>query len=160
MSNGVAISSTLIRERSPPVTSRAPPRPWAARTGSRAWSSAATSGAGLLGFPTANVESPPHTAIPADGVYAGWLQCIRRHLAATRASAGRRRSPSARTRPSRGVPRTVEAYALDRDDLDLYGAHVAVDFAARLRGNARFDSIEALIAQIHADVDQVRRLTT
>ena len=43
----------------------------AARTGSRAWWSAATSAAAQLGFPTANVESPPHTAIPADGVYAG-----------------------------------------------------------------------------------------
>ena len=30
-----------------------------------------------LGFPTANVETPPHTAIPADGVYAGWLASAR-----------------------------------------------------------------------------------
>jgi riboflavin kinase/FMN adenylyltransferase len=29
-----------------------------------------------LGFPTANVESPPHTAIPADGIYAGWLATL------------------------------------------------------------------------------------
>ena len=29
-----------------------------------------------LGFPTANVESPPHTAIPANGVYAGWLATL------------------------------------------------------------------------------------
>ncbi|MFC7105659.1 riboflavin kinase [Nonomuraea rubra] len=57
------------------------------------------------------------------------------------------------------MPRTVEAYALDRDDLELYGVHVAVEFAARLRGNTRFDSIEALIDQIHADVDATRRLT-
>ena len=51
-----------------------------------------------------------------------------------------------------GVPRTVEAYALDRDDLDLYGVHVAIDFGARLRGNTRFDSIDALVEQMHVDV--------
>ena len=41
--------------------------------------------------------------------------------------------------------RTVEAYALDRDDLDLYGAHVAIDFSARLRGTVRFDSVDDLV---------------
>jgi riboflavin kinase/FMN adenylyltransferase len=53
----------------------------------------------------------------------------------------------------------VEAYALDRDDLDLYGVHVAVDFTARLRGMVRFDTVSALIAQMHLDVDQARALT-
>ncbi|MCK2219649.1 bifunctional riboflavin kinase/FAD synthetase [Actinomadura sp. ATCC 31491] len=114
-----------------------------------------------LGFPTANVETPPHTAIPADGVYAGWLQCV--PVANLPAVYPGERWPAAisvGTNPTfEGVPRTVEAYALDRDDLELYGAHVAVDFAARLRGNTRFESIEALIAQIHADVDATRRLT-
>ena len=47
-----------------------------------------------------------------------------------------------------GRERTVEAYALDRDDLDLYGMHVAVDFAARLRGMVRFDSAGALSEQM------------
>ena len=47
----------------------------------------------------------------------------------------------------------MEAYALDRDDLDLYGVHVAVDFAARLRGMVRFGSADALIEQMHQDVD-------
>ena len=49
------------------------PRARAARTGWTASSSAGTAGAGTLGYPTANVESPPYTAIPADGVYAGHL---------------------------------------------------------------------------------------
>ncbi|MGI5269895.1 bifunctional riboflavin kinase/FAD synthetase [Nonomuraea sp. CA-218870] len=115
-----------------------------------------------LGFPTANVESPPQTAIPADGVYAGWLECV--PVANLPALYEDERWPAAisvGTNPTfEGVPRTVEAYALDRDDLDLYGVHVAVDFAARLRGNTRFDSIEELVDQIHADVDQVRRLTS
>ncbi|GAA4199464.1 bifunctional riboflavin kinase/FAD synthetase [Streptosporangium oxazolinicum] len=115
-----------------------------------------------LGFPTANLESPEFTAIPADGVYAGWLQGVDTgNLPAVYDGERWPAAISVGTNPTfEGVPRTVEAYALDRDDLDLYGAHVAVDFGPRLRGNTRFDSIEALVAQIHADVDEVRRLTS
>ncbi|MBP2702827.1 bifunctional riboflavin kinase/FAD synthetase [Microbispora sp. RL4-1S] len=111
-----------------------------------------------LGFPTANVESPQHTAIPADGVYAGWLQCTQ-----TPSPYDGQRWPAAisiGTNPTfDGVERTVEAYALDRDDLDLYGAHVAVDFAERLRDTLRFDSIEDLIVQMRTDVDRAREVT-
>ncbi|MEV0387007.1 bifunctional riboflavin kinase/FAD synthetase [Nonomuraea sp. NPDC050643] len=115
-----------------------------------------------LGFPTANVETPPHTAIPADGVYAGWMECVAvANLPALYAGERWPAAISVGTNPTfEGVPRTVEAYALDRDDLELYGVHVAVEFAARLRGNTRFESIEALIEQIHADVAATRRLTT
>ncbi|WP_067133168.1 bifunctional riboflavin kinase/FAD synthetase [Microtetraspora malaysiensis] len=112
-----------------------------------------------LGFPTANVESPQHTAIPADGVYAGYLRCTESpsryegELWPAAISVG--------TNPTfQNVARTVEAYALDRDDLDLYGMHVAVDFTTRLRDNLKFDSIEALIEQMHADVAEARRLTS
>ena len=55
--------------------------------------------------------------------------------------------------------RTVEAYALDRDDLDLYGVQAAIDFPRRLRGTLRFDSVEALVEQMHLDVAQTRDLT-
>jgi riboflavin kinase / FMN adenylyltransferase len=109
-----------------------------------------------LGFPTANVESPPHTAIPADGIYAGWL--------ATLDEAGEETSrwPAAisiGTNPTfNGQVRTVEAYAIDRTDLDLYGLHAAIDFAVRLRGTLRFESIDALVDQMRLDVDQVRAL--
>jgi riboflavin kinase/FMN adenylyltransferase len=110
-----------------------------------------------LGFPTANLETPPHTATPADGVYAGWLTSL--DLDGSEVS----RWPAAisvGTNPTFGAgERTVEAYALDRDDLDLYGAHAAIDFAARLRGTERFDSIEALVTQMHQDVSQARALT-
>jgi riboflavin kinase/FMN adenylyltransferase len=110
-----------------------------------------------LGFPTANLETPPHTATPADGVYAGWL--TRLDLDGTEVS----RWPAAisvGTNPTFGAgERTVEAYALDRDDLDLYGTHAAIDFTARLRGTERFDSVEALITQMHEDVNQARALT-
>jgi riboflavin kinase/FMN adenylyltransferase len=115
-----------------------------------------------LGFPTANVETPQYTAIPADGVYAGWLECVPvANLPVVYAGERWPAAISVGTNPTfEGVPRTVEAYALDRDDLELYGVHVAVDFAARLRGNTRFESIEALVAQIHADVAEARRLTS
>jgi riboflavin kinase/FMN adenylyltransferase len=111
-----------------------------------------------LGFPTANLETPPHTATPADGVYAGWLTSL--DLDGSEVS----RWPAAisvGTNPTFGAgDRTVEAYALDRDDLDLYGAHAAIDFAARLRGTERFDSVEALVTQMHRDVSQARALTS
>jgi len=107
-----------------------------------------------LGFPTANLETIPHTAIPADGVYAGWLAALD--------SSGREtvRWPAAisvGTNPTfEGQERSVEAYALDRDDLDLYGVHVAVDFIARLRGMERYDSVDELVAQMHLDADAAR----
>jgi riboflavin kinase/FMN adenylyltransferase len=110
-----------------------------------------------LGFPTANLETPPHTAIPADGVYAGWL------LTLDASGAEAERWPAAisvGTNPTFEdvLQRTVEAYALDRDDLDLYGVHAGIEFTDRLRGNVRFDSIDALIVQMRADVDEARRL--
>lgn len=110
-----------------------------------------------LGFPTANLETPPHTAIPADGVYAGWLASLD--------GDGRdaRRWPAAisiGTNPTFGEgEQTVEAHAIDRDDLDLYGMHAAIDFTARLRGTLRFESVDALVEQMRRDVDRVRELT-
>ena len=110
-----------------------------------------------LGFPTANLETPPHTAIPADGIYAGWLASLD--------GEGRdaQRWPAAisiGTNPTFGEgERTVEAYALDRSDLDLYGVHAAIDFAVRLRGTLRFDSVDALVEQMRLDVDRARALT-
>jgi riboflavin kinase/FMN adenylyltransferase len=110
-----------------------------------------------LGFPTANVESPPHTAIPADGVYAGWLATLDEN------GGEARRWPAAisiGTNPTfDGTVRAVEAYALDRRDLDLYGVHAAIEFAQLLRGTLRFDSVEALVEQMHLDVDLARELT-
>jgi riboflavin kinase/FMN adenylyltransferase len=111
-----------------------------------------------LGFPTANLETPAHTAVPADGIYAGWLASLD--------SAGEEteRWPAAisvGTNPTfGGQDRTVEAHALDRDDLDLYGTHMAVDFVARLRATVKFESAAALVAQMHIDVGDARRLLT
>ncbi len=52
----------------------------------------------------------------------------------------------------------MEAYALDRDDLDLYGSHVAVDFTERLRQTLKFGSVDELVAAMRDDVDQARHL--
>ncbi|MFB4316652.1 bifunctional riboflavin kinase/FAD synthetase [Actinomadura sp. 21ATH] len=110
-----------------------------------------------LGFPTANLESLPHTAIPADGVYAGRLVCDSDRYPAFSWPA----AISIGTNPTfEGGERTVEAYALDRDDLDLYGEHMAVDFEARIRDTLKFDSIEALIEEMHRDVARARELTS
>jgi riboflavin kinase/FMN adenylyltransferase len=110
-----------------------------------------------LGFPTANLESPEHTAIPADGIYAGWLARLDHD------GAEAERWPAAisiGTNPTfGGGARTVEAYALDRDDLDLYGVHAAIEFTHRLRGTLRFDSVDALVEQMRRDVDMCRELT-
>jgi riboflavin kinase / FMN adenylyltransferase len=135
-----------------------------------------------LGYPTANLATTPQAAIPADGVYAGWLAVLagEQETDAHRpdrdrpdpdrpdtrgpgtASQETERWPAAisvGTNPTfDGRQRVVEAYALDRDDLDLYGKRVAVDFAARLRGMEKFDSVDALIEQMRRDVDQAREL--
>ncbi|MET9364005.1 bifunctional riboflavin kinase/FAD synthetase [Streptomyces sp. NPDC006632] len=103
-----------------------------------------------LGYPTANVETLPHTAIPADGVYAGWLTAAGERMPA---------AISVGTNPQfEGTERTVEAYAIDRVGLDLYGLHVAVDFLAYVRGMAKFDSIEDLLEAIGNDVKRSTEL--
>lgn len=103
-----------------------------------------------LGFPTANLETLPHTAIPADGVYAGWLTAEGEAMPA---------AISVGTNPQfDGTERTVEAYAIDRVGLDLYGLHVEVDFLSFLRGQEKFDSIEALLERMAADVKRASEL--
>ena len=106
-----------------------------------------------LGFPTANVPVPQGLAVPADGVYAGWV---------TRLDRDSPRWPAAisvGTNPTfDGVERRVEAYVLDRDDLELYDVEIAIDFYARLRGQVKYAGREALIKQMHADVEEARHL--
>lgn len=104
-----------------------------------------------LGYPTANVDTVPYSAIPADGVYAGWLTADGERMPA---------AISVGTNPTfDGTARTVEAYAIDRIGLDLYGQHVAVDFLAWLRGMEKFDSIDALLERMADDVKRARELT-
>jgi riboflavin kinase/FMN adenylyltransferase len=51
----------------------------------------------------------------------------------------------------------VEAHLLDFDD-DIYGAEIEVAIHHRLRGEMRFESVDVLIAQLHADVEATRRI--
>ena len=86
-------------------------------------------------------------------MYAGWL--TRRDTGETFPAA-----ISVGTNPTfDGVTvRRVEAYVLDRTDLELYGVEVDVAFVDRLRGMEAFDSIESLVEQMHADVDRTREV--
>ncbi|EFT51485.1 riboflavin biosynthesis protein RibF [Cutibacterium acnes HL053PA2] len=108
-----------------------------------------------LGFPTANLVVPQDRAVPADGVYAGWLE-------PTSGPDAGRRLPSAisvGTNPTfDGVERRVETYVIDRDDLELYGVDITVTFAERLRGQIKFDGIEPLISQMADDVETAKRV--
>ena len=97
-----------------------------------------------LGYPTANVESDYAAALPADGVYAGWLRAGGATLPA---------AVSLGTNPQfEGRQRVLEAHAIGHDDLDLYGAAVGVDFVGRIRDQQVFESVEALVAQMGRDV--------
>jgi riboflavin kinase/FMN adenylyltransferase len=101
-----------------------------------------------LGYPTANLSWTGTPTVPADGVYAGWL------------GVGDERLPAAisdGTNPTfDGQERRVESYALDRDDLDLYGLPVRVEFTERIRGQERFDDVAALVARMAVDVSRAR----
>lgn len=105
-----------------------------------------------LGFPTANLAVPPNICLPADGIYAGMFvgeDAVERPAAT---SLGRRPTFYADAEVS-----LLEAYVLDFDG-DLYGQYVKVRFLERLRSEQRFDSVDALVAQMTLDVDATRRL--
>lgn len=106
-----------------------------------------------LGFPTANLEIPHDIALPADGVYAGYFRRADGSVHQAAINVGRR--------PTFYEPGTapvlVEAYLLHFDD-DLYGEASRVCFANRLRDEQRFESVEALIAQMHQDVAEAERM--
>jgi len=117
-----------------------------------------------LGFPTANLLTHRYAAVPADGIYAGWLVRRAGQLARpdepgqlTRGGA-LRAAISVGTNPTfSGRERRIEAYVLDFDG-DLYGERLALDFVAQLREQRRYDGIEPLVAQIAEDVAQTRQL--
>lgn len=110
-----------------------------------------------LGYPTANLGPDAVGAVPADGVYAGRLRRLAR--GADDPDGYLPAAVSIGTNPTfDGRQRRVEAYVLDRDDLDLYGEPVGVDFVARLRPTVRFDGVEPLLAQMADDVRRARAL--
>ena len=110
-----------------------------------------------LGYPTANLSQDHEGLVPADGVYAGWLLRLDRAVGAPDRSLPA--AISVGTNPTfDGQQRRVEAYVLDRTDLDLYGERVAIEFVERLRPTLRFDGIEPLVVQMAQDVARCREI--
>ncbi|HEX2850781.1 MAG TPA: bifunctional riboflavin kinase/FAD synthetase [Acidimicrobiales bacterium] len=105
-----------------------------------------------LGFPTANLEVSGDLLLPADGIYAGWYERPDGSVHPAAISLGRRPTFYASAGSS-----LLEAYLLDFEG-DLYGEEARVRFVARLRGEERFDSVEALVAQMERDVAAARTL--
>jgi riboflavin kinase / FMN adenylyltransferase len=105
-----------------------------------------------LGFPTANVSVPGDILLPADGIYAGWFERADGSVHPTAISLGRRPTFYAEAHAS-----LLEAHLLDFDG-GLYDEHVKVRFVAWLRGEAKFDSVDELVAQIERDCDEARRV--
>ncbi len=125
-------------------------RSWAGRTASRASSYGVRSAAANWASrrptwrPCRTPPSPPTASTRA--------------CCTSRARRCRRPSRSAPTRSSTARARTVEAYAIDRVGLDLYGLHVGVDFLAYIRGQEKFDTLDALLERMAIDVKQARGL--
>ena len=99
-----------------------------------------------LGYPTANLVPDETLVTPGHAVYAAYADGIPAAV-------------NVGVRPTFGTGRAVlvEAYLLDTD-ADLYGRQLRLDFVARLRGERRFDSVEALVVQMHEDVRRTREL--
>jgi riboflavin kinase/FMN adenylyltransferase len=105
-----------------------------------------------LGFPTANVAVTADTQLPADGIYAGWY--VRPDGTELPAAFSLGRRPTFYDDQPYSL---LEAHLLDFDG-DLYGEAARVRFVTWLRGEAKFGSLEALVAQIEADVAQTRNV--
>lgn len=103
-----------------------------------------------IGFPTANLDVGQEQAIPASGVYAGWVEV------------GADRYPSVvniGVRPTfdGASNMTIEAHLLGYTG-DLYGQEISLSFVERLRAEKKFNSVEELITQIQLDVEKGREL--
>lgn len=100
-------------------------------------------------FPTANLIIPPHVLVPSHGVYVTRVTLEDGTSYAAVTNVG--------TRPTvnSGSDITVEACLLDFEG-DLYGKTLRVEFFQHLRDEIRFDSLDALKAQIAADADTTR----
>jgi riboflavin kinase/FMN adenylyltransferase len=99
-----------------------------------------------LGFPTANIVPDESLVCPGHGVYAARAD-------------GSCAAVSVGVRPTFGTGRAVivEAYLIDRE-VDLYGQRLDVKFIQRLRGEQRFESVDALVEQMGRDVERTREL--
>ena len=105
-----------------------------------------------LGFPTANLELGPDLMFPGDGIYA-----TRAHLE----SGSYMAATSIGVRPTFDdvENRTIEAYLLDFSG-DIYGQILRLEFVQHLRGEEKFDTLQALLDQMDEDVRQTRDMLT
>ncbi len=102
-----------------------------------------------INIPTANIHYPESKLIPANGIYACWATIGgERVMAAVNIGFNPTFTPDKRTV-------NVEAHLLDFSR-DLYGQTVTLEFVQRLRDELKFDSVESLLYQIHADIDKTR----
>jgi riboflavin kinase/FMN adenylyltransferase len=104
-----------------------------------------------LGFPTANLVPEPGFVVPGHGVYACRVQLADGTLVAAATNVGVR--PQFVT----GRGELIEAFLIDWSG-DLYGERIRIEFLRRLRGERRFDSVDALVEQMGRDVDEARSL--
>lgn len=104
-----------------------------------------------LGFPTANLRVHPR-AIAVNGIYA--VQVLGLPNTPGRAPG----VASLGTRPTvGGIEPLLEVHVFDFSG-NLYGRRIEVEFIARLRDEERFDSLSALVAQMHADARRARQI--
>jgi riboflavin kinase/FMN adenylyltransferase len=105
-----------------------------------------------LGFPTANLIPDAALVVPDHGIYACRAEVDgETHVAAVNVGV----RPTFTT--GRGL--LVEAFLLDFD-AEIYGHTLRLEFLQRLRGERRFDSVDALIEQMDRDVADTRRVVT
>ena len=106
--------------------------------------------------PPTSTRTRPASSLPTGCTPGGWSAST-----APRATTDARlpAAVSIGTNPTfDGTQRRVEAYVLDRTDLDLYGERVAIELVARLRPTVRFDSVDGLLVQMADDVKRSREL--
>ena len=104
-----------------------------------------------LGFPTANLIPRPGFVVPGHGVYACRVRLPDGTLVPAATNVGVR--PQFVT----GRGELIEAFLIDWSG-DLYGEKIRVEFLRRLRGERRFESVDALVEQMGRDVDEARTL--
>ena len=104
-----------------------------------------------INFPTANVNYPKGKVMPPNGIYACWA-----HLGNKKFMAATNIGLNPTFTPERQIP-SLEAYLLDFDR-DIYGETMQLEFVTRLRDEIRYTSVDALIKQIHDDVDKTRAM--
>ena len=144
--DGEVVSSSHIRG----LVARRRGRPGGAASSARRSSCAARSspatGGGASSASRRPTSSPTGARLPGHGVYA----CL---------ADGRPAAVSIGVRPTfeTGRGELIEAYVIDFDG-DLYGHELRLEFLERLRGERRFETVEALVEQMHADVERAREI--